>query len=1127
MDVRAAGATVASAAAALPTAAADDPLWYMDAIIYQLHVKAFFDSNGDGIGDFAGLTEKLDYIRDLGVNTVWVMPFYPSPLRDDGYDVSNYEDVHPPYGTRRDFRRFVDEAHARGLRVITELIVNHTSDEHPWFQAARRAPKGSVKRGYYVWSDDPNKYAGTRIIFTDTETSNWAWDPVAQQHYWHRFFSHQPDLNFDNPHVLRAVLKTMKFWLDMGVDGFRLDAIPYLVEREGTTNENNPETHAVVKKIRAELDRHYKGKLLLAEANMWPEDVRQYFGDGDECHMAYHFPMMPRLYMSIAMEDRYPLVEIMSQTPPIPANCQWAIFLRNHDELTLEMVTDRERDYMYRIFANDPRMRVNVGIRRRLAPLMENDRGKIELITFLLMTMPGAPILYYGDEIGMGDNIYLGDRNGVRTPMQWTPDRNAGFSRADPQRLYLPPIMDPVYGYEAVNVEAQLRSPSSLLHWTRRLVATRRRYQAFGRGTLAFLEPGNRKVLAFIREHGEEAMLCVANLSRVPQAVELDLARFAGRVPVELFGQESFPPLGKLPYLVMLPGHGYMAFRLATDAKPPGWHEERLPPRRLRVLVLSPDWQVRMDNGKPPFEAEKLFINMEHERLRDDILLPYLRARRWFAAKSEKIDDLRFHSVAPWRGDSAIWRVAFVDARLASGSTQRYFIPIAIDWETRDNDPMERYGGSAITRARFRDRIGLFYAAFANPDFARDMARAMGRNEEAQLGEGRLRFSSTAAFTECADAIGEEVRTPALEQTNTAVFFGSRLFLKGYRRLRVGVNPELEMGRFLTEVAPFPHIAPILGAVEYLDPHADEPVTLAILQRFIQNQGDLWTVICQHLGRMIAMPAPDPSQAQQPVEAVAAEFHLNRMALLGRRVAEMHRALATATGDAAFDPEPVTEADLEGWKRTVERDLDATFALVDGAMATLNETARAQVQPLAGRREELRERVRSIRLPLEGLVRTRYHGDLHLGQVLVAQDDFIIVDFEGEPERPLEERRAKASPLRDVAGMLRSFSYAAHAALLRREAGAVATEAGARALASWEQGARHYFLDGYARAAEGVASVPAQAGAFSALLDLFLIEKALYELRYEIANRPDWIEIPLRGLLELTTNDKNRGASSG
>jgi len=1116
MDARTLGASVS---AIPPPGETPDTQWYMDAIIYQLHVKAFFDSDDDGIGDFKGLTQKLDYIRDLGVNTVWVMPFYPSPLRDDGYDVADFEDVHPPYGTRADFKRFVKEAHERGLRVITELIINHTSDAHPWFQAARRAPKGSLKRDYYVWSDDANKYAGTRIIFTDTETSNWAWDPVAQQHYWHRFFSHQPDLNFDNPHVLRAVLRTMHFWLDMGVDGFRLDAIPYLVEREGTTNENNPETHEVIRRIRANLDRHYTGKLLLAEANMWPEDVRQYFGEGDECHMAYHFPMMPRLYMSIAMEDRYPLVEIMSQTPPIPPGCQWAIFLRNHDELTLEMVTDRERDYMYRIFAGDPRMRVNVGIRRRLAPLMENNRAKLELITFLLMTMPGAPILYYGDEIGMGDNIYLGDRNGVRTPMQWTPDRNAGFSHADPQRLYLPPIMDPVYGYEAVNVEAQLRSPSSLLHWTRRLIATRNRYKAFGRGALNFLEPGNRKVLAFLRSHEGETMLCVVNLSRVPQAAELDLARFEGRVPVELFGQESFPPVGKLPYLVMLPGYGYMAFRLAADAKPPGWHEERLPPRRLPVLVLAPGWQEALDRGAAAFELESLFVHASHPKLRDEVLAPYLRGRRWFAAKNQQLDDLRIARIAPWKGDTAVWRIGFVHAALASGGAQRYFLPIAIDWETRDRDPMERYGASTLTRVRHKDRVGIFYAAFANPDFARDLARAMGTNREDAVGEGKLEFSSTAMFAEHAAAIDEEVRTPALEQSNTAVFFGNRLFLKGYRRLRAGVNPELEMGRFLTEVSPFPNIAPVLGAVEYVEKGAAERVTLAVLQKFVENQGDLWTVVCEHLGRLAAMPAPDPALAlaQAPVETVAAQFHLNRMALLGRRVAEMHQALCRTTGDPAFDPEPVTPADLAAWKSAVERDIEATFAAIDEAAPRMSETARAQVAPLTARRGRLLDRVRAVAATLEGVVKTRFHGDLHLGQVLVAEDDFFIVDFEGEPERSLEERRAKSCVLRDVAGMLRSFSYAAHAALLKREPGAAATEAGARALIDWEREARHYFLEGYCRSARGLASVPGDAASFKASLDLFLIERALYELRYEIANRPDWVEIPLRGLLEQTT----------
>jgi maltose alpha-D-glucosyltransferase/alpha-amylase len=825
--------------------------------------------------------------------------------------------------------------------------------------------------------------------------------------------------------------------------------------------------------------------------------------------------MMPRLYMSIAMEDRYPLVEIMSQTPAIPQNCQWAIFLRNHDELTLEMVTDRERDYMYRIFAGDPRMRVNVGIRRRLAPLMENDREKIELITFLLMTMPGAPILYYGDEIGMGDNIYLGDRNGVRTPMQWSPDRNAGFSRADPQRLFLPPIMDPVYGYEAVNVEAQLRSPSSLLQWTRRLIATRRSYKSFGRGSLTFLEPGNRKVLAFLREYDGEAMLCVANLSRVPQAVELDLDRFEGRVPVELFGQESFPPVGKLPYLVMLPGHGYLAFRLSTDAKPPGWHEERLVNRRLPILVLSPDWQRVLDHGTGTVDFTQAFMHTTAPKLRDTVLMPYLQGRRWFAAKNEKLSDLRVTAVAPWKGDTELWRIAFVEAEIASGGTQRYFLPIAMDWETRDHDPLQQYGAVAIARVRQKERMGMFYAAFANPHFARDMARAMGENREVPLGSGRLKFSSTAAFQEHREAIEETVRTPALEQSNTAVFFGNRLFLKGFRRMRQGINPELEMGRFLTEVSAFPNIAPVLGAAEYYEEGEAEPVTLAVLQRFVENQGDLWTLICQHLGRMLLTTASTPTETSSAADSAAAGFHLGRMALLGRRIAEMHRALCVATADAAFDPEPVTERDFAGWKASVERELDSTFAQIEGALPGMAEAMRAKVAPLLDKREALRSAIGSATSSLQGLVRTRYHGDLHLGQVLVAQDDFIIVDFEGEPGRSLEERRTKTSVLRDVAGMLRSFSYAAHAALLRREAGALNPEGGVKALADWEHEAVHYFLEGYGKAAQGLASVPADAASFQSTLKLFLIEKALYELRYEIANRPDWVEIPLRGLLEI------------
>jgi maltose alpha-D-glucosyltransferase/alpha-amylase len=1096
-----------------PTARPDDPLWYRDAIIYELHVKAFHDSNGDGIGDFRGLTEKLDYVQALGVNTIWLLPFYPSPMKDDGYDVADYHNVHPAYGTRNDFRAFVREAHRRGLRIITELVVNHTSDQHSWFQAARRAPKGSAKRDYYVWSDDPKKYSGTRIIFTDTEQSNWTWDPVAKQYYWHRFFSHQPDLNFDNPRVLKAVVRTMRFWLDMGVDGFRLDAIPYLVEREGTNNENLRETHDVIKRIRAELDRHYTGKLLLAEANQWPEDVREYFGDGDECHMAYHFPLMPRLFMSIAMEDRYPVVEILAQTPDIPANCQWAIFLRNHDELTLEMVTDRERDYMYRMFATDPQMRINVGIRRRLAPLMENDRARIELISFLLMTLPGTPVLYYGDELGMGDNIYLGDRNGVRTPMQWSPDRNAGFSRTDPQRLYLPPIMDPVYGYASVNVEAQLRNGSSLLNWTRRLTAMRSAYRAFGRGTITMLEPGNRKVLAYLREWEDETLLCVANLARTPQAVELDLARFEGRVPVEVMGRESFPPLGRLPYMLTLPGHGYFAFRLATNAPPPGWHEQRLAMRKLPMLVLAESWRTFFTQAEAARDIRGLIRNATQSRLRDEILLPYLLERRWFAAKGRKVDDIRWSESAEWITPEGGWLMAFLDIVIENAPGQRYFFPLSIAWETRGYDPMETLGGVSFARVRSKDRVGVVYGAFANPAFPRALVRAMGEGKDVPFGQGRLRFSGTRLYPELAKWINEDVRVPAMEQSHTGVYFGNKLYLKGYRKVEPGINPEVEIGRFLTDASPYPHIAEVGGVVEYVEPDG-AATALVLLQRFVENQGDAWSYTVDYLQRTVAQPVHDPQPAEEAASGGPFDFYAAQAHLLGMRIGELHRAFAATTGDPAFDPEPVVAEDVVAWRDAVAADLARTLDAL--AQRVLPETVAAEAERLLAARAALEARIRADTAPAPGLTRTRYHGDLHLGQVLRVQADFVIIDFEGEPARTLDERRRKHSPLRDVAGMLRSFDYAAETVIARLGADhAERIEPLRQAAHAWAVAARQAFVAGYREAAAGVSSVPASPDATDQLVELFVIEKALYELRYELDNRPEWVGIPLRGLTRL------------
>jgi maltose alpha-D-glucosyltransferase / alpha-amylase len=538
-----------------------EPGWYKHAVVYQVHVRTFVDANGDGIGDFAGLAQRLDYLQELGVNAVWLMPFFPSPLRDDGYDISDYRSVHPSYGTLDDFKNFLSIAHERGLRVIIEMVLNHTSDQHPWFQESRSSP-GNPRRDWYVWSDTDTKYRGTRIIFVDTEMSNWAWDPISKSYYWHRFFSHQPDLNYDNPAVQEEMWQVMKFWLELGVDGFRLDAVPYLIEREGTNCENLPETHAIIRDLRKRIDQQFPGVMLLAEANQWPADLRPYFGDGDEFHMAFHFPLMPRMFMGVRLEDRKPITEILQQTPEIPASCQWCLFLRNHDELTLEMVTDIERDYMYDIYAGDKAMRLNLGIRRRLAPLLDNDRRRIELMNGMLMSLPGTPILYYGDEIGMGDNIYLGDRNGVRTPMQWGGGWNGGFSTADPERLYSPPILNPVYGYQAVNVLSQKRTPHSLLSWMQHIIGIRRSNPVFGTGSIEFLYPANHRILAYVRQLGKETVLVVNNLSSAAQAVELDLRRYKGNILIEMFGRNIFPRIGDLPYLLTMGPYQFFWFRL-------------------------------------------------------------------------------------------------------------------------------------------------------------------------------------------------------------------------------------------------------------------------------------------------------------------------------------------------------------------------------------------------------------------------------------------------------------------------------------------------------------------------------------------------------------------------------------
>ncbi len=1102
------------APAASDAAPTEDPLWFKDAVIYELHIKAYADANGDGIGDFRGLTERLDHVQSLGVNTIWLLPFYPSPLRDDGYDVADYENVHPSYGTLDDFRAFVAEAHKRGLRVITELVVNHTSDQHPWFQRARQAPKGSPERDFYVWSDDPKRYSGTRIIFTDTEKSNWTFDEVAGQYFWHRFFSHQPDLNFDNPAVREAVLEAMAFWLDVGVDGFRLDAIPYLIERDGTSNENLRETHEVIKEIRARVDRDYPGRMLLAEANMWPEDVREYFGDGDECHMAYHFPLMPRMYMAIAQEDRHPVVEILAQTPEIPPNCQWAVFLRNHDELTLEMVTSKERDYMYRMYAADARARINLGIRRRLAPLLENDRSRIELMNSLLLSMPGTPVLYYGDEIGMGDNIFLGDRDGVRTPMQWTSDRNGGFSRADPQRLYLPPIQDPIYGFEAVNVEAQSREPSSLLNWTRRMLAVRGSSKAFGRGRFTMLHPGNRKILAYLREYDEdgEVILCVANVSRVAQPVELELAAYKGRVPVEMMGRSAFPPVGELPYMLTLPAYGFFWFRLADDAEPPHWHAERLPIEDLPVLVLFDGWNSFFRNRVVPWRigmAEKTRVQFERE-----MLARFLLRQRWYAAKTEPLERAVIAEHALLGSGSAQWLLALVDAQ-GPARPARYFVPLSIVYEDLDEERSRALAPLAVSKVRQQAAMGVLADAMGDESFCRALVEHIGAARELRTeGGGALQFHRGKAFDEVVDGVldGPLALNRLVASSNSISLLGDRLFLKAYRRLHAGLNPELEMGRFLTDVAGFRHCVPVAGSVEYHG--ADGSLwTLALLQAQVVNQGDAWTFMVDGLGRLLEAGAHADEAAENGISAM--DEHVG---VLARRVAELHVALAVRSGDAAFEPEALTAADVARWADAVREACRHTLELLMQRQRAWGDALSGLAERVVGAAPRLMSRIdRAAQAAPVGL-KTRLHGDLHLGQVLVCENDFVIIDFEGEPERPLEERRAKHSALRDVAGMLRSFDYARHTALnavmTHGAAGGERREPLAR---QWVQRLRESFLRSYREVAVRGALYESEA-AFDqaqALLDLFELEKVLYELRYEMDNRPDWIGVPLAGIAAL------------
>ncbi len=1100
----------------------DDPLWYKDAVIYELHVRAFADSHADGIGDFLGLIDKLDYLEDLGITALWLLPFYPSPLKDDGYDISDYTSIQPSYGNMQGFKRFVEEAHRRGLRIITELVINHTSDQHPWFQRARRAPAGSRWRDFYVWSDTPDRYQEARIIFKDSESSNWAWDPIARAYYWHRFYSHQPDLNYDNPSVRRAIFRVIDSWLRLGVDGMRVDAVPYLYEREGTNCENLPETHAFLKELRGHVDRRFKNRMLIAEANQWPEDAAAYLGD-DEFHMAFHFPLMPRMFMAIRMEDHFPIMDILQQTPEIPETCQWAIFLRNHDELTLEMVTDEERDYMYRTYARDPAARINLGIRRRLAPLLNHDRKKIELMNGLLFSLPGTPVIYYGDEIGMGDNFYLGDRNGVRTPMQWSPDRNAGFSRANPQRLYLPPIIDPEYHYESVNVETQQNNPDSLLWWMKRSIALRKRFTAFGRGSLQFLQPNNRKVLAFLRRHQDQTILVVANLSHAAQQTQLDLSPFAGRAPVELFGRSEFTPVSDGMYQFTLGPHAFYWLSL---------EQELTRPLRFRTLPAEevPTVPVLAETEERLFKRDNWFVL-------EAVLLDYIRGRRWYRGRARQSWGAEIQDVIPVPYTDATAYVVLVEIEYTQGLPETYVLPLA-SRPVEHRDQLENESPQALVahlkpRGESNQTERLLIDAMFDNTFCSHLLRAIARRRvfKGQAGDiaaartGFLRMSSSTADTSLEPC---PVKT---EQRNTSIAYGEGLILKLFRKIEDATNPEVEMGLFLTQKAHVPFVSPVAGTLEYRKTRG-KGTTLAVLQVFVPNEGDAWQYTVDSLDQYFQQVLVHPTVQVPPLSnrhvlsllkeppALAEETigpYLLSAQLLGSRTAELHVALASARNDPDFAPEPFSVMYQNSLYHAMRSKAARTLQLLRESIEQLPEELREDARRVLDAKDSIRGRFRLLRDRKMTAARIRCHGDYHLGQVLYTGKDFVIIDFEGDPSRPLSERRIKRSPMADVTGIIRSFHHAAYSTLLHRSAPGLSPE-DLPALERWAQfwyiWTTSAFLSSYLEGVRKTRLLPDDAEQMRVLLDAYLLDTTISEIEYAMVDRPEGLRPPLSGILQ-------------
>ncbi|MEW5693720.1 MAG: maltose alpha-D-glucosyltransferase, partial [Candidatus Hydrogenedentota bacterium] len=1086
-----------------------------DAIIYELHVKSFFDSVDDGIGDFRGLIQKLDYLEGLGINCIWLLPFYPSPLKDDGYDISDYFNIHSSYGALRDFRLFLKQAHRRNMRVITELVLNHTSDQHLWFQRARSAPPGSIYRDYYVWSDTPDKYKDARIIFKDFENSNWSWDPVAKSYYWHRFYSHQPDLNFDNRDVQREIFNIIDFWFKTGVDGLRLDAVPYLFEEEGTNCENLPKTHLFLKNLRKHIDKKFKNRMLLAEANQWPEDSAKYFGSGDECHMAFHFPIMPRMFMAVQMEDSFPIIDIFEQTPQIPENSQWALFLRNHDELTLEMVTEEERDYMYRAYAQDSRAKINLGIRRRLAPLLNNNRKKIELLNILLFSLPGTPVIYYGDEIGMGDNYHLGDRNGVRTPMQWSPDRNAGFSRANPQNLYLPLIIDPEYHYEAINVENQEKNLSSLLWWMKRVIAMRKKFKAFSRGDISFVSTNNPKILAFSRKFQDEIILIVINLSRFSQVVDLGLSQFAGFVPEEVFSQNKFPPIRNSPYTLILGSYNTHWLLLTAVNEKIELHREAI----LKKLV--PEITIK--------RHQLNFQDREFKNIIQKIIPDYLKKVQWFTNRFKTIYKIRIVDQINIVKNTCIF---IFEIGFTEGPPELYLIPVSIVSKSDGLKLQEEDQNSIIAKLLPGKREYFLCDAFYDEKFRKSLLSIILKEKKIKGEKGEiiphLKKNNKNFITDNSLLLSSTILKS--KQHNALITYGTELLLKSFRRLDYGLNPELEIERILK----FSNIPQYAGSIEY-NQGKELNITLCVLSKLIPHQGDVWSYTLDAVSRFYSHTLSKKQEIKiipkisgvfsrvdsipQNIEELIRTTFLGMIKLLGIRTAELHLALTSVSDNPDFVPEHFSMLYQRSVYQSMRNQTRRAFSLLLKNINDLPRDIQDDAQFVLKSEKNIINYFQKIYQNKLSVLKMRIHGNYHLEQILFTGKDFIIADFEGDTTRPISERRLKRSPLRDIAGIIRSFHYVAlkvlyqHPSIRKEDMDYLEDWANI-----WWYYVSNAFLKSYIDTIKDKPIVPEQKDEFDLLLNLFILNKAIYELEYELINRSSWVIIPIKGIKHFIEN---------